>query len=115
MSDERIEVNHKDCNKQNNAASNLEWCSRRENINHAAANGLALIGERNGRAVIDSSAVVLIRNLADIGQSHAAIASRVGVSRSQVSKIVRRELWAHVPDDLRRVIRKARQAEDTTR
>lgn len=34
------EVNHKDGNKQNNAASNLEWVSRSTNMHHAYKNGL---------------------------------------------------------------------------
>jgi hypothetical protein len=33
-------VNHKDCNKRNNAASNLEWCSGLDNTRHASKNGL---------------------------------------------------------------------------
>jgi hypothetical protein len=33
------EVNHKDCDKTNNALSNLEYVSRGENIAHALANG----------------------------------------------------------------------------
>lgn len=32
-------VNHKDCNKLNNQASNLEWVTNTENIRHAFANG----------------------------------------------------------------------------
>lgn len=32
-------VNHKDCDKNNNTASNLEWVTFQENIDHAVANG----------------------------------------------------------------------------
>lgn len=34
------EVNHKDLDKRNNKASNLEWCTERENTYHAINNGV---------------------------------------------------------------------------
>lgn len=34
------QVNHIDCNKQNNNVTNLEWCTNAENMFHASKNGL---------------------------------------------------------------------------
>lgn len=36
---ESYEVNHKDCNRQNNVVENLEWCSHTENVRYSAKLG----------------------------------------------------------------------------
>lgn len=35
----KVEVNHIDLNKKNNIISNLEWCTKKENMRHAHKNG----------------------------------------------------------------------------
>ena len=62
--DNKPQVNHKDGDKTNNHADNLEWVNNQENRNHAVKNGLHSHGECS-YAKLDWKKVAYIRNHRD--------------------------------------------------
>ena len=102
LSDESADgkqVNHKDGNKQNNHAANLEWVTGSENTAHAYANGLvpSKKGIRRGSGIKHS--VETIRNvkwlIAD-GKTNSEVATSLKMDRSYVSEIRRGEKQRNV-------------------
>jgi len=59
------QINHKDCNNQNNYVDNLEWCDNSQNQLHAYANGLHEIkyGENSPRGKLTNIQAEEIRAL----------------------------------------------------
>lgn len=75
-----LEVNHKDGNKTNNHVSNLEYCTRRENIIHGYMNGLYL-------QKIGVKETYEIRKRLAAGEYQKDIAKDYGVSNTTISNI----------------------------
>lgn len=93
------EINHRDGNKKNNSIDNLEVMSRAENIRHSWALGLrSHVGTKHPKAKFTDDDIREIRAARSAGKTLTEIAQRFGVHITAISKIARRETWAHVAD-----------------
>lgn len=91
-------VNHKDGNKTNNHATNLEYITSVANISHARASGaLSAKGVRNNKAKLTEDDVREMREAYSRGIVQVDLAARYGVNQTTVSCIVTRKTWAHLP------------------
>jgi len=88
------EINHKDGNKENNAASNLEYVTPDENMAHAVAAGLIPRGERCHQALLTRDQVEAIRHrYSKGGITYIELAKEYGVSRSCIGHAIRGKNW----------------------
>lgn len=91
------EVNHKDCNRLNNKASNLEWCDRFYNIKYAFQYGkVSNKGIRNPNSKLNEDDIIAIKALANTGKFfNVQIAKLFKVSSSTIDAIVKGETWSN--------------------
>lgn len=95
---DRLDINHKDGDRTNNALSNLEYVTRSENHIHAyRVLGRAKVrcaGEKNCKAKITGEGAEAIRTEYSKGEkSQREIGLMFGISQAQVSAIVRNAFW----------------------
>ena len=97
--DGHTEVNHKDGNKLNNHWTNLEWCSRQRNCQHALDRGLRVpvCGSRVKASKLTESTVAEMRFLWATGQYRQSdLGALYGVKERCVYEVVKRRSWKHV-------------------
>lgn len=84
------QINHKDGDKINNNASNLEWADNAENMAHAATSQLLPIRKLTREKVLS------IRRGLENGETCIALAKVFGVSAGHISDIKDRSRWGHI-------------------
>jgi hypothetical protein len=105
------EINHKDFNRKNYNADNLEWVTHKENIDYTAKYNYDKVrksktGSNNGRANFTEDEVLLIRDMYTKGNSVANIiryfypelktAKQYKNIHSTFSNIIKRKTWKHI-------------------
>lgn len=103
--DNKPQINHIDCNKENNNISNLEWCTNSENHIHASKNGLnklhihrvAYSGEKNGRTLLSEAQVLEIKQkYIPYKYSTKKLSKEYGVSESCITHILNNTSWQKI-------------------
>ena len=95
-----------DRTKTNCAASNLSWCTPKQNSGDRTIHGTENIGTRNGHSKLtDDDVLFILQNGDDLTQDD--LAARFGISRTGVSAILHGRGWGHVAQEIpRRTMRK---------
>jgi len=90
-------AHHKDGNKLNNQASNLEWVTAGENNLHAYQTGLkearGLQGSANPQAKLTEE---IVRDILKSPLGCKRLAARYGVDKALIQRIRHGKAWAHV-------------------
>jgi len=92
-------VNHKDCNRNHDCVSNLEWCTYKQNTQHAIANNRwssrGVRGAKHPKAKITEDQVRQIRIRLKV-ERVSDIAREFHLTSTSISHIRDRKNWAHV-------------------
>lgn len=97
-----LQVNHIDGNKLNNKLNNLEWCSCKENIQHACENDLIShqIGETNPFHKLTEKEVLEIIDDLKNHIPYSQLTEKYNCSKSTISSIKNHRNWSYLTKDI---------------
>lgn len=97
-------VNHKDGNKHNNFASNLEWVTASENMRHAYDTGLIprLQGEKSKNNKLTEKEVLEIIELSHRGVPQSVVGKLYDVCGQTISMVLTGKHWKYMQPYIRR-------------
>ena len=88
----KTEVDHKDNNRANPSADNLQWLSHAENVKKAAENG-SYSGERNSHAILNRYEAIFIKEACRNKISRKVLSQAFGVTGYAISDLFRGKTW----------------------
>lgn len=89
-------INHKNGIKTDNRLINLEYCTPRDNREHAKAMQLYHMGSRCSWSKLSEDTVILMRKAHEIGMSTKQLARAFEVSKKAVQLALKGRNWKHV-------------------
>lgn len=89
-------VNHIDANPLNSRASNLEWCTIKENNQHTTNLGRRMTKGAYCTAKLSSKQVRIIKFLLRLGMHPVAISKKFNTSRTNIYSIRNGNTWKHI-------------------
>lgn len=93
----QTDVNHKDNDRTNNRADNLEWMTRKENLHWGKQQGRDNTGARNGMATLTEDCVKeIIHLLKTTSISITKIGKMMNVSVACISNVNRGKQWKYL-------------------
>ena len=93
------EVDHKDSDRMNPAAKNLEWVKHKENIRRAKERGGYAghsAGAKNPRAKLNEDIVRMLRREYEAGRTIRELHRQYNIAESTIGNVVHRCTWTHV-------------------
>ena len=84
------QVNHKDCNKENNSVENLEWCNQRYNYNEGMKTFQYSKNEEHYFAKLKNSDIPIIYELYKLGFTRVTVAKIFSINPSSLEAIEKR-------------------------
>ena len=93
-----LDARHLDGDSLNNAATNLAWGTRTENMADAKRHGTLVHGERHWGSVLTEDLVRTIRRMRATGLSYQRISDTLGLNYITTYNAATGRTWSHVRD-----------------